>query len=609
MIESCSKIRGIKHCYTWLSPMNEPLTLTLHYPESMGEPDWWMHEGVPPAPRMLWFYRTDDLSVVYPQLMASAGQQLPTDPEPEKQSTTLNERLGAKQQQYATPGSTFTSLNAQETTHSKPPLSKLLSGDLSILPISSFLQTAHKEDATGRLLIESPMGDGMVQIVHGKPIHSTTPKDDGLEAVLELFTWREGKVSFMQGTKPDKETIQLPFEQILYKGAELIDSIAFLQDCQIDEQSRLRRSSNSISEQEFEKRVLQGPPLGLEVQKRCFQHLDGHRTLQDIATFLSLKPSQWIAIAANLISLGLVMTPDGRILDPDAPPEPVAKAPPPVQQPAPSAAPPAQAAVPEPQPSAPPSTATFKSQQIPATWTSTTSSNVPVVPPEKALMPPSNLFGKSAAAASGGAGLQTTTTSPSVEAFMSSSGTFPTQQQSTLIGIQTAAIPFDAGVVQSVWNGLCEQRSGLVKTEPMFMLLEREFNRAFHYGNSLSLLILSLRPPPSSKLSELDLVLQVTGAIDRIKSEVDILGHYGPQGFAIIMPDSSTSQASNLVDRISTNLTKFAPELAKSRPGMHFGIATVPGDTKTLPELVSFAHRAMLEAAKRNVTRVQHGDL
>lgn len=667
-IEQAQKIKGIKHCFYWVDDKARQFTLTLYLKKANDEMQWWMHESSEMGQRMLWFYRTMDLGVIYPQILQGVGAPDPMADEPVEQSGTILDSLGSLKHttpanRYVSPGSTLAS---QQPQSNRPPITKLLSGNLEAVPMNSLLQTATKEDASGKLTIESPEGEGVVVFMHGRPVHAATPTQTGIEAMLELCTWMQGKVSFLQGTKSDTTTIHQSIEQILYLSAELIENIAFLQDHQVDDMAVLTRATSNISEQAFEKRILDGPPLGLDLQKRFFQNLDGNKTLKDISLLLSLNPSQWIAIATNLLKLGLALTPDGKNVmhDPYAEPKTAQQItgsfyldqgnndrlgrPDPLittgnQQ---QAAPPANI---------PPHMANSAAQsqqnqfagsgqynQLPPQSTSgsfstnqgtsgtfqtnpqATSGTFPMKPTAPTqtgnwgnqqqqqqqsaapLVPPSAMFGAAGGAAGGNANLP----SPAVQAFMSNATT--TLDVDTVhVGLQTSEVFFNKATPKQVMAALTDAETGILTFEALQFFLEREFARSFRFGTTFSLMVfcmkLQSKERPTMQASKI--VALTTSAIGKIKHDVDVFGHFGEKGYAIILPNANSGQAATLVDKITTNLSKFAPELTQTRPSFFFGIANVPTDAKDLESVVSNAQKAMQEAIRKNVTRVMFSDI
>lgn len=687
-IEKASSMVGIKHCFEWAVPdSSEMFTLSIHFNPKGGAPEWWMHETTELGQRMIWFYRTEDLAIIYRQILDAVGAPNPFEDEENDENRerdgTLTSQLKAEASGYATPGSIQKQQQEKLDEQQKVPLGTLLSGDLAVLSIASILQTANKESATGRIMIEGDSGASMVQLVNGQAVHAYTPVQEGLEALLELFTWRKGTVKYISGTKPDKKTIQHPIEQVLYKGAELVEDISFLQEHHINERAVIKRADMKVSEKQFEKTILQGPPLGLELQKNFYKNVDSSRSLKDIATFLSLAPSQWVAITANLLRLELVLSPRGTtgVIKKEQPAQNPQLVPPAQNNQGGSPGqmntnvPPLPGINPD-NPNQPNQgsqnlreTGQFRQQ-------ATSSDNMRSSPqmqsqrttvdknpensvrnspqfqsqgktldkqyanpsshqqsqdskppggikqddtldkhfanpnqnqgPKKAMIAPQGAFKV------GGQGSQDpgSDTSPAVAAFMTSSTTMEIQT-SIKLGVQEEEVKFDPGQAQAVRAAITNGETGILTFEGMQFLLEREYDRAFLTSGSLAFIVFSMKIPSShdTRRSGVEAVRQSINAIKKIKSKLELFGHFGERGYALIMPDSNSNQAVQLVDKITTNITKFAPDLKQIRPVFFFGIASVPNDAQNVSSLMNSAQVAMLEASKRGVTRIQFSEL
>ncbi len=588
--------RGVKHCYYWSSELKRSLfILTVHHARNSADPEWWMHQDTPQGPRMLWFYRTSDLAVLFPQILAAVGTSVISQgaDADESHKTTLNERLA-----HMT-GTNLIPVNVGQTGGpTQVPLHKQMSGNLGNSPLSHLLEIAAKNDATGRLLVENGQL-GIVQFIHGRPVHATTSTSTGLEALLELYTLIDGNVSFSTGTTPDTTSINQSVEQIQYLGAQLIEDIGFLQEHGIDEKSVLLRSIPNIDVRELERRILDGPPLGLDLQKLFFQNLDGQRSLKEVANFLSLKESSWISVTANLLRLGLLLTPTGHMLEFVSQSQSLAG---PMQ-----ARPLNQAAVSHP-------TAPITSLPVPANLTQSNPARQPQSEPggspwgtartdtvNKPLLPPTSAFGGQSTAA-----LVDASASPSVAAFVTSAivGDVVVSKH---IGVPSQEVAFELSRGKRIQNALLNEDTGVYTFDAMHFFLIEEYKRAFRFSKPFALVAFCLKPTagnPSNQSTEV--VAMVLNAVGKLKNDVDILGHLGDKAYGIIVPNATTNDATALVDLICAGLTSAAPELGIRKPSLHFGIASVPGDVREVKVLVSVCQQAMIKAVSTNVTRVRY---
>lgn len=599
MLGKSQKSMGVKHCFTWTEEASrQTYTITIHIPEKHGsEPEWWMHGGPNGTENMLWYYRTTDFAVVFKQMNQTLGvSNDPNDPTGKMFGQALSDHLKPMAHSFIAPGSTQATASKDDSLSGRPPLVKLLSGNLSYRPLSSHIQVASQEGATGKLTLDSNFGNGAVYFQQGVPIHATTDMQQGLEALLQMFTWQDGKVSFTPSTKAEINSINIPVQQILYKGAELIEGIGFLQEYEISDQTVLKRAMSSLTEKEFERIVLEGPPLGLDLQKRFYQSIDGSKSLSNLAATLALSDTQWIAVVCNLIKLGLVQTPNGRTFSP--------------QQYIPANSP-THSNVDNSKYGIPPHMQETASLSIQIDNTAdiprqgggfASGQHVPVGSFGSTTGGTGSTFGAMFPSAGGH--------SPAVEAFMSSTTASHQKLAAVHVGIQTNEVKFDQNKANAVWSALLDPQSRILSQEAFFFFLEKEFQRAFNLNSILSLVVFSIKqPPPNEQAAQTMKAVNMTiGAIGRIKSEVDIFGHFGDKGYALIMPSSDSHQASLLVDKITTNLTKFSPELSQYRPVLHFGIASVPKDAKNIQGLMNCAQVSMVEASKRGITRLTYGE-
>lgn len=170
-------------------------------------------------------------------------------------------------------------------------------------------------EATGHLQVGGFQYTVVIQFGLGKPIHAYSPFNQGTEAILELFTWSDGKISFVEGMQPEVPTVEDNAPQILTLGEEYVRNMEFLQKLEITELSFLLRSALKLNEQELEKVLVAGAPISIKMQKEFYGNIYGTLNIKDIAQKMVLSESQWMATVSNLLRLGLILTPDGRTLE------------------------------------------------------------------------------------------------------------------------------------------------------------------------------------------------------------------------------------------------------------------------------------------------------
>jgi len=146
-----------------------------------------------------------------------------------------------------------------------------------------------------------------------------------------------------------------------------------------------------------------------------------------------------------------------------------------------------------------------------------------------------------------------------------------------------------------------------------------ELNRARRYGNQLSLLILDLDgfKKVNDELGHLtgDALLRRIGRMLREKTrQSDIPCRFGGDEFAVLLPETTNSEAYSLAERIRIAAAEESRSeingrrLSELGPGFPFGVsiggATFPADCEEPEELVTLADRLCLEAKKAGKNRV-----
>lgn len=565
----------------------------------------------------------------------------------------------------------------------QPSVSQQLTGNLKDKSIAYLLQVIDHFEATGQLQIGGFQYTVTIQFGLGKPIHAFSPFNSGTEAILELFTWQDGKISFTEGIQPERPTVEESAPQILTLGDEYVRNMEFLQKLDITELSYLLRSPLKLNDQELEKLLLSGAPINFKTQKEFYGNIYGTLNVKDIAIKMNLSQSRWMATVANLLRLGLILTPDGRTLEAtglSAPPAVQSKPAPSVPElkniisaelssthndsshlaPAPSGSwsapakngsstgplmPPAAMF----QTAAPPSqdiTQPFGIQPVPLTLEHGGARNESGANAEDEHRTPGfpqglHQPGTSGLHQPGTSGLhqpgiqqsgmlqpgmpipptlQLPTPSPSHNALPSilqpSTQEPPavaalqpkqTPLKSFHLGIPDEIVLFSGLGPASVMAQLTREETGILTQDAFEFFLEREFSRAFRFGAAFTFMPFCITVSATGwPVLPIESVALITRALNKMRREVDILGHFGERSFAFILPGVESAQGCGLVDRIATNLPQAIPELAHYAPILHFGIASVPQDAQDLTQLVAGGQRAMMEAAKRNVTRVRH---
>lgn len=650
-VQQAKSHKGIKHLYSWEQDVpgvayTKKMSLTILCAQD-GNFEWWMHEepAYGGASKLLWFHRTDDLSIIYPEILNAVGAQEGNRLGMQQESSQAGKRqkFGSLGERFGKRGTTMdgpppipaAEILLEEAPPAVPQIVTMLSGNLRSRPISTIITTAAQHEATGHLFVEAAGERIVVQFGLGKPVHAVSMIRYGTEALMELFTWPDGECSFMDGCQPDSASIQEAPEQLLQLGEQYARDIKFLLKHDLNEGSILLRAPGQMSEEQFEKRLMEGRPLGLKPQKDVYDNIYGSLMLQQIGEKLGLGQSKWMAIAVNLLRLGLLLTPEGKSLE-NAPEEAVKKSftvtdhqvtasfsrdgqefsgpipglggwtsnPPPTNSPD-----------------------GFNAEKSGSFYTQEASGSYRRPEGISKLTPPGTIpttrpgdWGGSASADS-----KSGAPPPMPPQFLFNRPGMDEQEVTVVSGVKKRKLVCDVGVpgaevilnddaTREILDSLIRPETEIYTFEGVQFMLEREFNRAFRFSSIFSLMIFCIRLGSNPAVDQpavlpTSALHKITTAVNDTKREVDVFGHFGDRMFALILPQVAASQAGALVDRIIKDLPERAPELAEFQPAFHFGIASVPQDRQDIAGLVSAAQQAMFEAVRRNLARVEFSQM
>ncbi|MBK9144185.1 MAG: DUF4388 domain-containing protein [Candidatus Melainabacteria bacterium] len=600
------KFTGIKHIFFWEVPEdNKKFFLSVHCHFETEEMEWrFNEEGLTGGKKMLWFYKTSDLAIIYPQILASVGATHPLDGEAEEKEKTKAKKptsLGDRFKKTATtdlsaiysetnhpdtasmtipPAVQSTGMGAQTGFQGAPaapaavPIPPMpadigaLGGDLRVRSVPMILQTAEKDEHTGHLHVHSGKGEIVVQFGLGKPVHATSPVGNGLEAVMELFTWREGLAHFEADRQPEAASVQESTDELLRLGEEHLANLDFMRQHGLELMSVLHKPPiHAGSDEQLERRLQDGAPLGLKVQKTVYYDLDGNLSLKEIADKYNLGPSRTIAVAVNLLKLGLVMTPDNRSLK---------------------------------------SIAESTTHNLSLPEDPESHGKAPLQPPKFVFHGPAT--GEMASFGPGKNIFQQPSVAPGSPDLPPSSAPASGLVE---VGVPDKPADYKPAMSMQVAAFLHNIQTDIFTQEAFFYFLEREFKRAFRFSTEFTLVVFCIRLAAADSPAGLskEEIRSITGAINRIKREVDVIGHLGERGFGLILPGVNSAQAANLIDRIMSELPQQAQGLAAYQPALHFGMASVPFDSKELTDLLSVAQGAMIAACQKNVTRLSAAEV
>ncbi|MDP3508398.1 MAG: DUF4388 domain-containing protein [Candidatus Melainabacteria bacterium] len=196
---------------------------------------------------------------------------------------------------------------------SASPVVQAMQGELRDKPLSYIFKVAAYYETTGHLEVGSAAFKVVVQFGLGKPVFAISPIGKGDEAILDLFSWRSGKLSFISGRQPDAVNVQEPWETLVERGLLFCESLRFLEENAINESSILTRSLK-VSSDELAEIISLAKFYNPQKLVEAYGNIYGTLNLSDVAERSGLSRSEWVMAATQLLQLGLLLTPDGRSL-------------------------------------------------------------------------------------------------------------------------------------------------------------------------------------------------------------------------------------------------------------------------------------------------------
>jgi len=451
-------------------------------------------------------------------------------------------------------------------------------GNLSEKPIAYLLRAAEHYEITGKVFIGSVHCNVCIQFGLGRAVHATSPLSVGTEAIMDLFIWKDGVIRFEPGGQPESVTVQESISDILIRGEAFINNHNFLESNYINELSFLLRPPERLAEGELENRLRAARVRDPQLHAEFYSNVYGTRNIKDTAEKMGLSHSQWVNIAADLLKLGLLLTPDNRCVKSEDP------LPPAMQPPMPINEGPPQIILPELAPNA-------VSLNIPET-NNLARPEMPDIfkpnPTREIAFPVPSLNEWH---------IDTRHPNPATQQ--------PRPQQNPTdtvkVGVPEEMINLDPMMRNAIWLLLNKAETGILSFEALQFFLEREFARAFRFKTSLSLALFCVTVNPDQYGNmPAEVCALLTEAVTNIKREVDMFGHFGDRAFGLLLPGVESHQACVLAGRINRDLVKMKPDLARYEPCLHFGIASAPQDATDMDSLAKAAQVAMFIAALHN---------
>lgn len=157
--------------------------------------------------------------------------------------------------------------------------------------------------------------------------------------------------------------------------------------------------------------------------------------------------------------------------------------------------------------------------------------------------------------------------------------------------------------VQALRYNFVRPDTGIYSAEALLYFLEYEYYRYDAYEWPLAFLLfefskrkgggsIAVEAPPA------EVITTAAKRIELVKRPLDVLGHFEGLDFGLIMPNTKTSQAAFIANRILEALTNtpLSNQIDKRNLVTAFGIAGLPSDGEDLKDLLDSARAAKNEA-------------
>lgn len=192
---------------------------------------------------------------------------------------------------------------------------------------------------------------------------------------------------------------------------------------------------------------------------------------------------------------------------------------------------------------------------------------------------------------------------------------FTQEDEDVIVGLAAdAAIAIENarlfGEVQQL--AITDSLTGLHNRHHFFELAEHEFQRARRYGRALSVIMLDIdhfkQVNDTYSHAVGDQVLRVVAERCRESlRDIDFMGRYGGEEFAVLLPESDTEGARNAAERLRRCVAESPVETARGRLSVtiSLGVVTIAVGFLDLVALLDRADAAMYAAKKAGRNRVE----
>ncbi len=276
---------------------------------SAGYLAWRLYQGSGPNAKELWFHLTDNAQQIYTMIINSCGEELETAVRADQRSTGVKIQT-VQSDPEDIQSHTFDGNSNKIPMQELEPLMNLraaLNGDLELVHITTVLQSLNTGQVSGRLVLQGTKGNVDIFIENGTPVHAVGPMGSGLDCLLQVIAWKQGKFNFEPHLKTDVKTIEIGLNALLMQGAHLQDNTNYLLEKGIRSETILARKRLQMPESEFDALIAKGEPIDSTLQKNFYLCIDDRSSLKEIISKMQLPRMTWVPLVANLIRCDLII--------------------------------------------------------------------------------------------------------------------------------------------------------------------------------------------------------------------------------------------------------------------------------------------------------------
>jgi hypothetical protein len=175
-----------------------------------------------------------------------------------------------------------------------------IKGGLDDTRCSEIIKILSLGKRSGRLSLNNGADTGNIFFREGEIIHAQCGPLQGIKAIHEIVVWTSGEYRFQVDDSPDVVTVDKSVDEILSEAADRIR--------QMDRVMSLIPSSSAVYELDPD---IKEKEISIKsIQWKVLAHIDGKKSISDIAQKIGLGVSDTMKVFYTLIKVGLLKDAD-----------------------------------------------------------------------------------------------------------------------------------------------------------------------------------------------------------------------------------------------------------------------------------------------------------